>query len=156
MREKLDRKEYEYDRRREHRRDRRPERDFDRDQRREFDRERKRMHAEMRRSFDKDRRKMREDMMHEFRHHRKPKGNKHRKQITTMFTSKEELVSYVNEKGALGHHIDIYKIDEGLYKVVVLEKPTYDDIEVEIIVDEPDHEEEADFEKEVEIEEEVE
>lgn len=155
MREKLDRKEYEYDRRRDHRRDRRPERDFDREQRREFDRERRKMHADIRRDLERERRRMREEMKRGCEHHRKPRGHKPPKHVTTMFTSKEELVTFVNEKGAKGHHIDIYKIDDGLYKVVVLEKPGFENVEVEIIVDEPDFEEEADFE-EVEIEEEVE
>jgi hypothetical protein len=41
---------------------------------------------------------------------------------TKMFASKEELIKYVNEAGELGNKIDIYKIEDNLYKVVVVEK----------------------------------
>ena len=43
---------------------------------------------------------------------------------TKMFTSKSELVDYVNEVGELGNKVDIYKIEDDLYKVVVIEKFT--------------------------------
>lgn len=41
---------------------------------------------------------------------------------TKMFASKEELIEYVNKAGELGNKIDIYKIEDNLYKVVVIEK----------------------------------
>ena len=41
---------------------------------------------------------------------------------TKMFASKEELIEYVNKAGDLGNKIDIYKIEDNLYKVVVIEK----------------------------------
>lgn len=44
------------------------------------------------------------------------------KQITKLFQDNKEMIEYVNEKGALGHQIDIFKIDDNLYKVVVVEK----------------------------------
>lgn len=42
-------------------------------------------------------------------------------QITKLFQDNKEMIEYVNENGALGHKIDIFKIDEGLYKVVIVE-----------------------------------
>lgn len=45
------------------------------------------------------------------------------KQKTKMFTSKDELVAFVNEKGEEGHRIDVYKIEDDLYKVVITERP---------------------------------
>lgn len=44
-------------------------------------------------------------------------------QKTKMFTSKDELVAFVNEKGEEGHRIDVYKIEDELYKVVICERP---------------------------------
>ena len=44
---------------------------------------------------------------------------------TKMFTDKEAMVNYVNEIGELGHHVDIFKIEESLYKVVVHERPKF-------------------------------
>lgn len=44
------------------------------------------------------------------------------KQVTKLFENKKEMITYVNDLGAKGHHIDIFKIEENLYKVVVLEK----------------------------------
>ena len=38
---------------------------------------------------------------------------------TKLFVSKEELVEYVNEKGQSDAIIDIYKIEDGLYKLVI-------------------------------------
>lgn len=38
---------------------------------------------------------------------------------TKLFTNREKLVEYVNEKGQSDALIDIYKIEEGLYKLVV-------------------------------------
>lgn len=44
------------------------------------------------------------------------------RQVTTLFESKQEMIIYVNEKGQEGHKIDIFKIEDGLYKVVVIMK----------------------------------
>ena len=52
------------------------------------------------------------------RHHKR----RHHKKITKMFTSKSDLVEYVNEVGAKGHQVDVFKIDEDLYKIVELVK----------------------------------
>ena len=38
---------------------------------------------------------------------------------TKLFISKEELVKYVNEKGQSDALIDIFKIEENLYKLVI-------------------------------------
>jgi|LGOV01.1.fsa_nt_gb hypothetical protein len=46
------------------------------------------------------------------------------KMKTKMFTSKKELVEYVNKVGELGNKVDIYKIEDDLYKVVVVERYT--------------------------------
>lgn len=40
---------------------------------------------------------------------------------TKLFTSKEELVEYVNVKGQGSVTIEIYKIEDGLYKLVIKE-----------------------------------
>lgn len=48
--------------------------------------------------------------------------NYQNKAITKMFTSKKDLVEYVNSIGDLGNKIDIYKIEDDLYKVVVIER----------------------------------
>ena len=61
----------------------------------------------------------------------KPKGDRRPKQHrrfpeefakTKMFTSKEQLVEFVNSIGDQGHKIDIFKIEDDLYKVVVIER----------------------------------
>lgn len=61
---------------------------------------------------------------HDHKHfdHRRPKEYKkpHKTQKTKLFTNKEEMVEFVNQKGEEGHQIDIFKIEEGLYKVVVV------------------------------------
>jgi hypothetical protein len=50
-----------------------------------------------------------------------------------MFTSKDELVNFVNEKGEEGHRIDVYKIEDELYKVVIVERPMFEEeIEKEV------------------------
>ncbi len=36
-----------------------------------------------------------------------------------MFSSKKEMIDYVNKVGETGQHVDIFKIEEDLYKVVV-------------------------------------
>ena len=51
------------------------------------------------------------------------------KQVTRLFTSKEELVEYVNVEGEKGHQIDVYKIEENLYKVVKVDRPQPEDVE---------------------------
>lgn len=38
---------------------------------------------------------------------------------TKLFTNRDELVAYVNEKGKSDALIDIYKIEEELYKLVI-------------------------------------
>lgn len=51
-------------------------------------------------------------------------------QKTKMFTSKEDLVTYVNSIGEEGNRkIDVYKIEDDLYKVVIIEKKMPQDIE---------------------------
>ena len=75
---------------------------------------------------------------------RRPRGPK---QKTKMFTSKEDLVNFVNEKGEEGHRIDVYKIEDDLYKVVVKLDPNH----VRRVEDE--EREEVEIEEEIEIEE---
>ncbi len=41
---------------------------------------------------------------------------------TKMFTSKEELVKFVNKIGAKGQKADVFKIEDDLYKVVYTEQ----------------------------------
>jgi len=41
---------------------------------------------------------------------------------TKMINSKDELVSFVNEHGEKGQEVEIYKIEENLYKVVYFEQ----------------------------------
>ena len=81
----------------------------------------------------------------EFKGHSKHKYDKKRhihvrprfeKKIKTkMFISKESLVEYVNEVGELGHTIDVFKIADDLFKVVVVERVEVKK-EVEIKVEE--------------------
>ena len=61
-----------------------------------------------------------------YKHHRFP-----RKLTTKLFTSKEELVAYVNDIGETGAKIDVFKIEDGLYKVEVIERQKKD-IEIEV------------------------
>lgn len=68
-------------------------------------------------------------------HYRKPFMRPRVGQKTKMFTSKEELVAFVNEKGEEGHKIDVYKIEDELYKVVIIERPKFDDFEEEVEVE---------------------
>ncbi len=78
------------------------------------------------------------------KHFRRPK----RIQKTKMFTSKKDLVEYVNSIGDEGHKIDVYKIEDELYKVVIIEQvhsSKSEHVEVEIdqdITDELDVEDE--------------
>ena len=95
---------------------------------------------------------------HEYRDHRNHeehrKHRKHRKDFdkheffkkmmfqgkskTKMFMDKLKMVEYVNEVGEEGYHIDIFKIEENLYKVVVseTEHQLFDDVDVEIEIEE--------------------
>ncbi len=58
------------------------------------------------------------------------RGNRfNSKMKTKMFTSKKELVEYVNKVGELGNKVDIYKIEDDLYKVVVIERYTIESTE---------------------------
>jgi len=41
---------------------------------------------------------------------------------TKMFIEKKDLVDYANEVGEKGHSIDVFKIEDDLYKVIVYEK----------------------------------
>jgi len=41
---------------------------------------------------------------------------------TKMFLDKKELVEFANEIGEKGHQLEVFKIEEDLYKVVVYEK----------------------------------
>jgi hypothetical protein len=56
---------------------------------------------------------------------RPPHHDRHKKPFglltTKLFTNKEELVEYVNKTGETGSKIDVFKIEDGLYKVEVLE-----------------------------------
>jgi len=62
---------------------------------------------------------------------------RHAKMTTKLISSKEELIQYVNELGEKGHKIDVFKIEDGLYKVVVLEHRSreVEKEEIEITVD---------------------
>lgn len=65
--------------------------------------------------------------VHKHKHHKHHKHHEgfrkpNKTQKTKLFTSKEEMVEFVNLKGEEGHQIDIFKIEEGLYKVVVIER----------------------------------
>ncbi len=96
------------------RREDHPHRD---DMKREFKREfRKEFEREMRHRFDDG--------------HRRP-HRPHKKMVTKLFTSKEELVEYVNQKGETNCKIDIFKIEEGLYKVEIIERFKKEKEEVE-------------------------
>ena len=53
--------------------------------------------------------------------HYKKNHRGHRAKIveTRLFTSRDKLVEYVNEKGKSDAIIDIYKIEDDLYKLVI-------------------------------------
>lgn len=58
---------------------------------------------------------------HEHPHHRVYKRKFYKTEEimkTKMFSSKKELVDYVNEVGETGQRVDIFKIEDDLYKVV--------------------------------------
>ena len=66
------------------------------------------------------------------RHHKR----RHHKKLTKMFTSKEALVEYVNEVGAKGHQVDVFKIDEDLYKIVEIVKENHEkEVKIEVEVE---------------------
>lgn len=93
--------------------------------------------------YGEDNRDRRHDERHKHqRQHRPPKPPRpprgpEMKMTTKLITSQSELVEYVNELGEKGHYIDIFKIEDGLYKVVVKERvshkhePRNIDIEIE-------------------------
>lgn len=100
--------------------------------------EKKRIYVE---KFERDERRHHEEHLHPFEDERRRKHvhvhhlDRHPKMTTKLLTSKEELVAYVNELGEQGHKIDVFKIEDGLYKVVVLERKKRDfnlDEEIEI------------------------
>ena len=59
------------------------------------------------------------------RDHRPPRPHMHKNMVTKLFDDKKEMIAYVNEKGEENSHIDIFKIDEELYKVVVVQKKEF-------------------------------
>ena len=64
-----------------------------------------------------------EERMHP--HHKIYRHKYHRTNViskTKMFSSKKELVDYVNKVGENGQQVDIFKIEDELYKVVVYGK----------------------------------
>lgn len=71
------------------------------------------------RDFD-DRPRRNEESRGRYKRDDRPRMRHNTKQITKMFISKEEVVEYVNKIGDEGHHIDVFKIEEGLYKVVAV------------------------------------
>ena len=75
----------------------------------------------------------REDLRREPHDHRGNRRHHIKKKMTTkLFTDKEVMIDYVNDHGEQGHHIDVFKIEEGLYKVVVVERKNKEDIEIDI------------------------
>jgi hypothetical protein len=64
---------------------------------------------------------------HRHEDHKRPRPPRtHTRQTTTLFEDRQEMIAFVNEKGQEGHQIDIFKIEEGLYKVVVVQKKSRD------------------------------
>ncbi|AIO18891.1 hypothetical protein KQ51_01012 [Candidatus Izimaplasma bacterium HR1] len=130
MEKKVYVKHYPRDKREREFRDERPHERHERHERHEKhihvdfkDDERRRPHFEGRPPFDRPRR---------------PRGPK---QKTKMFTSKEDLVAFVNEKGEEGHRIDVYKIEDDLYKVVIKLDPFHvkrdqEEVEIEVEIEE--------------------
>lgn len=57
--------------------------------------------------------------------HRRPHGKmrRHPKVVTKLFVNKVELVEFVNQIGDEGHKIEIYKIEDELYKVEIKIRP---------------------------------
>ena len=59
---------------------------------------------------------------HEEHHYRSNRKSYKTKIIETkLFVNKDELVEYVNEKGQGSSTLEIFKIEEGLYKLVIKE-----------------------------------
>lgn len=65
---------------------------------------------------------------HHNKHHHHPKHRMHKMRVmmdnevveTKLFTDKEKMVEFVNAKGETSNTFDIFKIEDGLYKVVVM------------------------------------
>ncbi len=80
----------------------------------------KEMHKHFKKEF--------KDSFHkEFKKHRRHKPfvhimNDKKVKQTKLFDSKKDLVSFVNQVGEDGTEVDIFKIEEGLYKVVVFKR----------------------------------
>ena len=70
--------------------------------------------------FDKKRRNHR-NYQEDYQHRGSKRGYGSKIIETKLFTSKEELVEYVNIKGQGSVTIEIYKIEDGLYKLVIKE-----------------------------------
>ena len=64
-----------------------------------------------------------EHRSHHDEHHYRSSRKSHRSKIieTKLFVNKDELVEYVNTKGQSSNTIEIFKIEEGLYKLVIKE-----------------------------------
>ena len=56
---------------------------------------------------------------HDDNSNRQVRGHRSRIVETRLFTSRDKLVEYVNEKGKSDALIDIYKIEDELYKLVI-------------------------------------
>ena len=56
---------------------------------------------------------------HDDNSNRHTRGYRSRIVETRLFTSRDKLVEYVNEKGKSDALIDIYKIEDELYKLVI-------------------------------------
>ena len=76
------------------------------------------IHTEFVKEFDAERQKF-EGHRHRMHKHSR---RRHRKLKTTkMFTSKEEVVKYVNEQETEGIFVEVFKIDNDFYKVELSE-----------------------------------
>lgn len=99
-------------------------------ERKEFERGHERPHRDRGRHERK-----REDFRRDSEEHRVHRRPHHKKKMTTkLFTDKVEMIEYVNVLGEQGHHIDIFKIEDGLYKVVVIERRHKQEIDIEVEV----------------------
>ncbi len=56
---------------------------------------------------------------HDDRHNKHTRKQHSRITETKLFTSRDKLVEYVNEKGQSDAIIDVYKIEDDLYKLVI-------------------------------------
>ena len=59
------------------------------------------------------------DRGHRFHNTRHENGINRSSAETKLFTSKKELVEYVNSRESDNAEVEIYKIEEGLYKLVI-------------------------------------